>query len=66
LCIKSVKYWDKYTEMYGQQNVKNFLSSVTMHKTEDILSKKAKFHEVFFKNFSSMFGFVSLDMLVPK
>jgi len=52
--------------MYGQQNVKNFLSSVTMHKTEDILSKKAKFHEVFFKNFSSMFGFVSLDMLVPK
>jgi len=23
LCIKLVKYWDKYTEMHGQQNVKN-------------------------------------------
>ena len=22
LCIKLVKYWDKYTEMHGQQNVK--------------------------------------------
>jgi len=22
LCITLVKYWDKYTEMYGQQNVK--------------------------------------------
>jgi len=21
LCIKLVKYWDKYTEMHGQQNV---------------------------------------------
>jgi len=23
LCIKLVKYWDKHTEMHGQQNVKN-------------------------------------------
>jgi len=23
LCIKLVKYWDKYTEMHGQQNVKS-------------------------------------------
>jgi len=22
LCIKLVNYWDKYTEMYGQQNAK--------------------------------------------
>ena len=22
LCIKLVEYWDKYTEMHGQQNVK--------------------------------------------
>jgi len=22
LCIKLVKYWDKYTEMHGQRNVK--------------------------------------------
>jgi len=22
LCIKLVKYWDKFTEMHGQQNVK--------------------------------------------
>jgi len=22
LCIKLVKYWDKYTEMHGQQNIK--------------------------------------------
>ena len=22
LCMKLVKYWDKYTEMHGQQNVK--------------------------------------------
>jgi len=22
LCIKLVKYWNKYTEMHGQQNVK--------------------------------------------
>jgi len=22
LCIKLVKYWDKYIEMHGQQNVK--------------------------------------------
>jgi len=22
LCINLVKYWDKYTEMHGQQNVK--------------------------------------------
>jgi len=24
LCIKLVKYWDKYTEMHGQQNVRTF------------------------------------------
>ena len=23
LCIKLFNYWDKYTEMHGQQNVKN-------------------------------------------
>jgi len=23
MCIKLVKYWDKYTEMHGQQNVKD-------------------------------------------
>jgi len=28
LCIKLVNYWDKYTEMHGQQNVK-ILSLVT-------------------------------------
>ena len=22
LCIKLIKYWDKYTEMHGQQNAK--------------------------------------------
>jgi len=22
MCIKFVKYWDKYTEMHGQRNVK--------------------------------------------
>ena len=28
-CIKLVKYWDKYTEMHGQQNVKiNLLSLI--------------------------------------
>jgi len=26
LCIKLVKYWDKYTEMHGQQNVKVYFS----------------------------------------
>jgi len=26
LCIKLVKYWDKYTEMHGQQNVKKWVS----------------------------------------
>ena len=25
LCIKLVTYWDKYTEMHGQQNVKKYL-----------------------------------------
>jgi len=25
LYIKLVKYWDKYTEMHGQQNVKTLL-----------------------------------------
>jgi len=29
LCIKLVKYWDKYTEMHGQQNVKKVLFSHT-------------------------------------
>jgi len=24
-CIKLIKYWDKYTEMHGQQNVKKLL-----------------------------------------
>jgi len=24
LCIKLVKYWDKYTEMHGQENVKTY------------------------------------------
>ena len=27
LCIKLVKYWDKYTKMHGQQNVKTFEQS---------------------------------------
>jgi len=27
LCIKLVKYWDKYTEMHGQQNVKKQVST---------------------------------------
>jgi len=25
LCIQLVKYWDKYTEMHGQQNVKKYI-----------------------------------------
>ena len=25
MCIKLVNYWDKYTEMHGQQNVKKLL-----------------------------------------
>ena len=25
LCIKLVNYWDKYTEMHGQQNIKKYL-----------------------------------------
>jgi len=29
LCIKLVKYWDKYTEMHGQQNVNNLDIIVT-------------------------------------
>ena len=28
LCIKLVKYWDKYTKMHGQQNVKKYPSYV--------------------------------------
>jgi len=28
LCIKLVKYWDKYTEMHGQQNIKIHTSSI--------------------------------------
>ena len=28
LCIKLVKYWDKYTEMHGQQNDKKNYSSL--------------------------------------
>jgi len=24
LCIKLVNYWDKYTEMHGQQNIKKW------------------------------------------
>ena len=27
MCIKLVKYWDKYTEMHGQQNVKKFATN---------------------------------------
>jgi len=34
-CVKLVKYWDKYTEMHGQQNVKNhclcFADFITAH-----------------------------------
>jgi len=28
LCIKLVNYWDKYTEMHGQQNVKKKITKV--------------------------------------
>ena len=30
LCIKLVKYWDKYTEMHGQQNVKKMFWTVSL------------------------------------
>jgi len=33
LCIKLVKYWDKYTEMHGQQNVKKKVKQFK-HKSE--------------------------------
>ena len=29
LCIKLVKYWDKYTEVHGQQNIKKRVFSVS-------------------------------------
>ena len=39
LCIKLVNYWDKYTEMHGQQNVENLLmvSYVILHYVADEL-----------------------------
>ena len=33
LCIKLVKYWDKYTEMHGQQNVKMYSVDLNMLNT---------------------------------
>ena len=33
LCIKLVKYWDKYTEMHGQQNVKTGRWSLSSAET---------------------------------
>jgi len=40
LCIKLVKYWDKYTEMHGQQNVKKiyFMCSVWISEQTAITS----------------------------
>jgi len=38
LCIKLAKYWDKYTEMHGQQNVKMIM--IVMGKM-----KEAVFHD---------------------
>ena len=32
MCIKLVNYWDKYTEMHGQQNVKKKQVSVFKEK----------------------------------
>jgi len=32
LCIKLVNYWDKYTVMQGQQNVKIWLICIYLHK----------------------------------
>jgi len=32
LCIKLVNYWDKYTEMHGQKNVK--IKEMTTDQTE--------------------------------
>jgi len=44
LCIKLVKYWNKYTEMHGQQNVKKLLTLFTTigyyNTTLRLLTKK--------------------------
>jgi len=37
LCIKLVNYWDKYTEMHGQQNVKECWQLITCDKIYFIL-----------------------------
>jgi len=34
MCIKLVNYWDKYTEMHGQQNVKNVSGGFSTHHQE--------------------------------
>ena len=35
LCIKLVKYWDKYTEMHGQQNAQKMYTNIP---TEDLIA----------------------------
>jgi len=48
LCIKFVNYWDKYTEMHGQQNIKKVwnLSTCLMrnHTTKKWKDKEQSFH----------------------
>jgi len=42
LCIKLVKYWDKCTEMHGQQNVKICASVLILHLTTQLFTEHVK------------------------
>ena len=46
LCIKLVNYWDKYTDMHGQQNVKIYINSLSA-VTPNLLSKPKALFEMF-------------------
>jgi len=47
LCIKLVNYWDKCTEMHGQQNVKKYLTQVsTLRQTSFLFMTSGFLREV--------------------
>jgi len=52
LCIKLVNYWDKYTEMHGQQNVKT--RNVVAPKMNNIKLANAQQAQVTYVVFSHL------------
>jgi len=51
LCIKLVKYWDKYTAMHGQQNVKKEIVCFLVRSISSINRQKKKWVFVYNINF---------------